>query len=109
MRRSIQWWCGCLALAGGWVLASAGELPEKDQAAAHKLYVAKCAKCHKFYEPQNYDDATWSVWMDKMARKSKLKPVQTELLNRYLDSYRRAGRRDAGLSAPATKPVQNRK
>jgi hypothetical protein len=53
--------------------------------------VAKCAKCHKFYEPKNYSDADWEVWMGKMSRRSKLKADQEEALKRYLDDYR-AGR-----------------
>ena len=28
------------------------------------------------------------MWMEKMNAKSKLKPAQAELLNRYLDAYR---------------------
>ncbi|HPC61861.1 MAG TPA: hypothetical protein PKX23_14450 [Verrucomicrobiota bacterium] len=69
--------------------AGAGDLPLQDQSAARKLYVAKCAKCHKFYEPKNYSNEEWRKWMESMSRKSRLKPAQAELLNRYLDEYRR--------------------
>lgn len=61
----------------------------KDQQAARKVYVAKCAKCHRFYDPKLYDDAAWADWMTKMARKSKLKASQTDSLTRYIDAYRR--------------------
>lgn len=71
--------------------ASGDELSPKDLAAARKIYVAKCAKCHRFYEPKDYSAADWRMWMEKMNRKSKLKPEQASLLNRYLDDYR-AGR-----------------
>jgi len=68
--------------------ASADEWTGKDSTAARKIYVAKCAKCHRFYEPKSYAEPDWRVWMEKMNAKSKLKPAQAELLNRYLDAYR---------------------
>jgi cytochrome c553 len=68
--------------------AFAGELTLKERAAARKVYVAKCAKCHKFYEPRNYSEADWGLWMDKMSRKSKLSAEQEALLKRYLNAYR---------------------
>ena len=71
--------------------AGADELTAKESTAARKIYVAKCAKCHRFYEPTNYSEPDWRVWMEKMDAKSKLKPAPAELLNRYLDAYR-AGR-----------------
>jgi hypothetical protein len=63
----------------------------KDVVAARKLYVAKCAKCHRFYEPKAYSEPDWQTWMAKMTRKSKLKPDQAALLDRYLDAYRAGG------------------
>ena len=79
-----------VALAGV-IFASAAELTSKDAAAGRKTYVAKCAKCHKFYEPRNYGEADWQRWMNSMSRKSKLKPDDEKLLRRYLEEYR-AGR-----------------
>jgi hypothetical protein len=52
---------------------------------------AKCAKCHRFYDPKVYSETDWQTWMKKMNQKSKLKTDQAELLKRYLDEYR-AGR-----------------
>jgi hypothetical protein len=63
-------------------------LPEKEFRQARKIYVAKCAKCHRFYDPKNYSEGEWREWMDSMSHKSKLKPVQKESLNRLLDAYR---------------------
>lgn len=77
-----------IALAAASRPASADELTLQDQAAARKIYVAKCAKCHRFYEPTNYSEADWRSWMARMNKKSKLKPEQDRLLNRYLDAYR---------------------
>ena len=73
----------CLALGA----RSAG-LSEKEIAAARKIYIAKCAKCHKLYDPTRYSDSDWQDWMEKMSRKAKLKHDQQELLSRYLDELR---------------------
>lgn len=73
---------------------AAGEkLSEKEFAAARKLSAVKCAKCHKFYEPADYSQADWAGWMEKMRRKSKLKPEQFDLLARYLEEVRVSGKR----------------
>jgi hypothetical protein len=32
------------------------ELTPKEVATGRKVYVAKCAKCHKFYEPKRYSE-----------------------------------------------------
>jgi cytochrome c553 len=71
--------------------AAAEQLTTNEAAGARKLYVAKCAKCHKFHEPKNYTDADWEVWIGKMSRRSKLKANQEQVLKRYLEDYR-AGR-----------------
>ena len=70
------------------VLADTPELTPKEELAARKMYVGKCAKCHKFYEPRNYNEVDWRKWMEAMSRKTKLKPEQDKLLNTYLDAYR---------------------
>ena len=68
-------------------LAPTGAAPD-DPAAGRKLYIAKCARCHKLYDPNSYTDAAWRDWMDKMSRKAKLKPDQQELLAKYVDTLR---------------------
>jgi cytochrome c553 len=69
--------------------AARGEqLTLKDIAAARKMYVGKCAKCHKFHDPKNYAEADWSRWISSMSRRSKLKAEQEALLKRYLQEYR---------------------
>ena len=73
-----------LVLAGCTTPASAKE-PVNEKAGARKLYVAKCAKCHKFYDPANYSDHEWKIWMKKMSRKARLKPMQEEMLSQYID------------------------
>lgn len=61
-----------------------GELSPVELKTARKLYVGKCAKCHKLHDPAKYTDEKWDEWMGKMAKKSKLKPEQAELLTRYI-------------------------
>ena len=55
--------------------ASAGsgtdELTAKEITSGRKVYVAKCAKCHKFYEPKSYSEADWGRWMEAMSWKAK--------------------------------------
>ena len=79
-----------LAAALAWAVshASADELSPKEAAAGRKVYVAKCAKCHKFYEPNGYNDVAWRRWMESMSRKAKLKREDDKLLRQYLDEYR---------------------
>ena len=78
-------------------------LSEPEIAAARKLYVAKCAKCHKFHHPAKYTDDEWRTWMRKMSRKAKLKPEQNELLSGYLETFRYA----ASTNAMDTKHGEN--
>ena len=69
-------------------LASAAGLSDEQVGEATQLYIAKCANCHKFYHPADYEEAEWNRWMKKMGKKSKLKPDQYELLSRYLAAFR---------------------
>lgn len=71
-------------------------LSEADLKKARKIYLSKCAKCHKMHEPAGYDDAGWAGWMAKMKAKSKLKEDQYELLLRYTETLRPNGRGGAG-------------
>ncbi len=75
----------------------AAELSPTELQDGRKLYTAKCAKCHKFYDPAKYDDEPWRTWMAKMSKKAKLKPAQAELLSRYLGTYR-TGRGTNGVA-----------
>ena len=71
--------------AGGCAVpAMAKDSPPNDSATGQKIYVAKCAKCHKFYDPAKYSEADWQMWMTKMSKKAKLKPEQEQVLSRYI-------------------------
>ncbi len=63
-------------------------LPPELAAKGRQLYVTKCARCHKFYDPGVYSEAEWQTWLHKMSRKAKLDPAQEELLTKYLDNFR---------------------
>ena len=85
MRVASPW----LLLAGALLALADGVPMERREAqAARKVYVAKCAKCHRFYEPRAYPEQEWREWMRAMSRKSKLKPAAETILKRYLDAYR---------------------
>ena len=55
---------------------------------ATKLYILKCARCHKFYDPAEYPETEWQSWMTKMARKARLKPDPNQLQATFLGSLR---------------------
>ncbi len=81
--------------------ASAAGLSAQAFTNAAKLYIAKCARCHKFYSPAEYSDAEWHSWMTKMGRKARLKPEQQELLSRYLDAFRTTQKGKVEKAGPA--------
>ena len=66
----------------------AGELPADEADQARKIYTAKCARCHKFYNPADYSDAEWHSWMTRMSRKARLSASQADLVSRYLETFR---------------------
>jgi hypothetical protein len=72
------------ALGGCASPSQAKDVPPDDKSAGHTIYVAKCAKCHKFYDPAKYSESDWEMWMAKMSRKAKLKPEQETELSRYI-------------------------
>lgn len=78
------------ALAGCTTASDAADTHGDEAAIAHKMYVAKCAKCHKFHDPVRYSDEEWRMWMRKMIKKAKLTEEQAKMLSRYIDeTFRR--------------------
>lgn len=63
--------------------AFAADLPEKERPEAKRLYTAKCAKCHRFYDPKEYGDDKWEHWMGKMKKKARLDDEQYRLVRAY--------------------------
>ena len=82
-----------VAIAGVLSARAAGSTDIME--AGRKIYLVKCARCHKFYDPAKYPDEEWRHWMDKMSKKAKLKPDQKEILSEYLETFR------TGSNAPA--------
>jgi len=79
---------GLLLLSVSASFANTQPLPSGSQEKARKLYVSKCAKCHRFYEPTRYQETDWQDWMLRMGRKSKLSEDDQRILTAYLDQYR---------------------
>ena len=77
-------WIAAQACGG----AAPSELSKRQTLAAKKLYDNKCAKCHRMYEPRDYSDEEWQLWMVKMSKKAKLNLKQEKLLDRYVDMLR---------------------
>lgn len=75
----MRWQIFILGLVPAALLVSATDAADPPD--ARKLYVAKCAGCHKLYDPAGYTTAEWDTWMQKMRRKSRLSDQQIALLN----------------------------
>ena len=80
-----------VVLAGCAGPAKATDVPLDDASAGRKIYVAKCAKCHKFYDPAAYSDEEWRTWMHKMSKKAKLSAEQELSLSSYIEATYRGG------------------
>jgi hypothetical protein len=93
----------CAGLVGASNCAQAMELSAKETKRAQALYVAKCARCHRIYEPAKYDAKRWQEWMKSMGEKSRLNQEELDLLSRYLDTLRLTNSpiRNPGTNAPA--------
>jgi hypothetical protein len=77
-----------LALAFALAIAGAGQLARNQNTNAKYLYETRCARCHRLYEPRDYPEEEWGLWMAKMATKARLTLEQEKLVNAYLDAYR---------------------
>jgi hypothetical protein len=101
-----------VALGASTCLVGGEELTVRETAAARDVYVAKCAKCHEFYDPKNYSERDWRKWLGKMEKKAKLKDEQAGQLRRYLDEYRAghlAGKPEGDAKAArAAKPAERK-
>ncbi len=77
----------CAVLALAW--ADPALADEKALAFGKKLYLVKCAKCHKLYDPQRYDDEAWAKWMGKMKNKAHLDDENYRQITDYLNTIRK--------------------
>ncbi len=76
--------------------ANTADLSTEQLRQAAVLYTAKCARCHKFYDPASYSEGEWRKWMVKMSRKARLTADQDNLLSRYLKPARDTSLTGAG-------------
>ena len=76
----------CAAVAFG-PAAYGTEVPSTDQ--ARTFYLRKCSKCHRLYDPMEYDDENWTGWMQKMKKKAKLTDEDFKTISGYLESLRK--------------------
>jgi hypothetical protein len=81
-----------IALSACAAPANQNNLPDTEKP-GRKLYYAKCAKCHKFYNPANYSDEEWNMWMGKMKKKAKLSDEQQAQLSLYINANLRGSRK----------------
>ena len=65
-----------------------GVLSPEQASAGRALYLNKCARCHKFYDPAKYKEADWNKWITKMNKKAKLKRDESEVIWKYLGAFR---------------------
>jgi hypothetical protein len=78
---------GAVVFAGCVSMAHSYNPPEAPEyAGARQLYIAKCARCHRLYDPTPYSDAEWRMWLTKMSRKAKLTPAQEQELTQYIEN-----------------------
>ena len=61
----------------------------EDLSESRKLYLTKCSKCHKLYDPADYEDASWEKWMVKMKKKAHLDDGQFRKIRDYLQTLRK--------------------
>ncbi len=69
--------------------ARAGALSPEEAKEAQALRESKCAKCHKLYDPHDYDDEKWDTALKKMQKKAHLSEKQYDLLCRYFRSLKK--------------------
>lgn len=98
MTRKFRFCLLPLTLAGAICGAHGASPTPKDEGPGRTLYLNKCSKCHKLYDPARYSDTQWQGWMEKMSRKAKLTPKQEKLLEDYIEQQLRGNRRQ---KAPA--------
>lgn len=65
----------------------AGELSPGDEAqlgAGRALFVGRCARCHALPKVAEYSSAQWRGLVASMAKRSGLKPAQSQSVLRYI-------------------------
>jgi cytochrome c5 len=72
-----------------WIIVALVAVAASPVDPGRKIYTCKCARCHKLYDPANYDGQTWDKWMQKMKQKSKLTDDQYRQFSEYIASLQK--------------------
>ena len=93
---NIKWWSLPALFFALFLTSCAGAsnlavAPGPASDPGRKIYLTRCAKCHKFYNPAAYTDKEWAKWMQKMQKKAKLSDAQEALLSSYINENLRPG------------------
>jgi hypothetical protein len=84
----MRWLCLILVCATGAAASDGAGLSPSEFKKAAKLDRKKCYRCHKPHDPRDYSAEEWDGWMQKMARKARLKEKDEALLKRYFKELR---------------------
>ena len=49
-----------------------------------QLYINKCSSCHMLVEPEKFNKAEWTGWVDRMAPKAKISAEEKALILAYV-------------------------
>jgi hypothetical protein len=82
--------CAAMLALGVW-LSACTRLPEPESAGA-KLYVERCAVCHRAYNPGTMTIEMWKLVLDRMQgvmSRNGLRPLSPEETSVLLDYLRR--------------------
>lgn len=64
---------------------------EADMLEGKTVWEAKCAKCHKLFEPESRTVAKWEAILPDMSLRSKLTQDQTAKVRAYILSHAKLG------------------
>ncbi len=80
---------GVFLIAGAAASSAASEsLKLSENLNGKDLHELKCAKCHRLYDPKDYDPESWETWKAKMKKKARLNEEESRLIFGYLDSLK---------------------
>ena len=58
----------------------------KELAEGKNLYENNCAKCHKLYDPKNYNSEDWKPILIRMQKKAHIDDAQIGSISDYINS-----------------------
>ncbi|MDQ3002423.1 MAG: diheme cytochrome c [Fibrobacterota bacterium] len=75
-----------------------------------KLYISRCAECHRLTDPKKLTPADWPEMVERMAENAKINPDQQRAITQYLVSVSAAAHDTtsvppAAIGSPSTAPI----